>query len=144
MCLRAKERHPLGDAVPGGDGLRFGYNLLAASEGVARGGSVGASALSVVGSFGRGRTDRAGTCLSGFGLNPTDKGKAGTKHHVVVADWSGIPLTAMTTAAAAADVQDSMVFEELIDAIEPIKRSEKLHADKAYEDKKCARALTRA
>lgn len=49
----------------------------------------------------------------------------------------------MTTAAAAADVRDSMVFEELIDAIEPIKRSEKLHADKAYEDKKCARALTR-
>ncbi|CAN5304518.1 hypothetical protein BH24ACT19_BH24ACT19_07480 [soil metagenome] len=62
-------------------------------------------------------------------------------------DRAGIPLTAMTTAA---NVHDSMVFEELIDAIEPIKRPgrgrprkrpEKLHADKAYDDKKCARAL---
>ena len=50
----------------------------------------------------------------------------------------------------AANVHDSMVFEELIDAIEPIKRPgrgrprkrpEKLHADKAYDDKKCKGAL---
>ena len=53
----------------------------------------------------------------------------------------------MTTAA---NLHDSMVFEEFIDAIEPIKRPgrgrprkrpEKLHADKAYDDKKCARVL---
>jgi len=50
---------------------------------------------------------------------------------------------------SAANVNDSMVFEELVDCIEPIKRPrgrprkrpEKLHADKAYDDKKCARAL---
>ncbi len=54
---------------------------------------------------------------------------------------------------AANDVHDSMVFEELVDAIEPIKRPrgrprkrlEKLHADKAYDDddddKKCKWAL---
>jgi transposase len=45
-----------------------------------------------------------------------------------------------------------MVFEERIDAIEPIKRPgkgrrrrrpEKLHADKAYDDKKCKGALRR-
>lgn len=50
----------------------------------------------------------------------------------------------------AANVHDSMVFEEVIDAIEPIKRPgrgrprkrpEKLHADKAYDDKKCKGAL---
>jgi hypothetical protein len=43
----------------------------------------------------------------------------------------------------AVNVHDSMVFEELIDAVEPIKRPrdrprkrpEKLHADKAYDDK---------
>jgi transposase len=48
-----------------------------------------------------------------------------------------------------ANVHDSMVFEELIDAVEPIKRPrgrprkrpEKLHADKAYDDKKCEGAL---
>ena len=50
---------------------------------------------------------------------------------------------------SAANVYDSMVFEELLDAIKPIKRPHgrsrkrphKLHADKAYDDKKCARAL---
>jgi len=51
---------------------------------------------------------------------------------------------------SAANVHDSMVFDELLDAIKPIKRPrgrsrkrpEKLHADKAYDDdKKCARAL---
>jgi transposase len=53
---------------------------------------------------------------------------------------------------SAANVHDSMVFEELIDAVAPIKRPgrgrprkrpEKLHADKAYDDKKCNRALRR-
>jgi IS5 family transposase len=81
------------------------------------------------------------------GPNPTDKGKAGTKRHIVV-DRKGIPLSVISSAA---NVNDSMVFEELLDAIEPIKhprgrprkRPEKLHADKAYDDKKCARALKR-
>jgi hypothetical protein len=66
------------------------------------------------------------------GKNPTDKGKAGTKRHVV-SDRRGIPLCVMISAA---NVHDSMVFEELIDSIEPIKRPrgrprkrpEKLHA----------------
>jgi transposase len=79
------------------------------------------------------------------GKNPTDKGKAGSKRHLV-SDRNGIPLSVMLTAA---NVHDSMVFEELIDAIEPIKRPrgrprkrpEKLHADKAYDDKKCKEAL---
>ena len=50
-----------------------------------------------------------------------------------------------------ANVHDSMLFEDLIDGIEPIKRPrgrprkrpEKLHADKAYDDKKCAWALSK-
>jgi len=50
---------------------------------------------------------------------------------------------------SAASVHDSMVFEELIDAVEPIKRPggrprkrpEKLHADKAYDDNKCKEVL---
>ena len=60
----------------------------------------------------------------------------------------GIPLCVMISAA---NVHDSMVFEELIDAIEPIKRPRgrprkrpnKLHADKAYDDKKCKGVLRR-
>src|SRR5215213_3308899 len=67
------------------------------------------------------------------GANPTDKGKSGTKHRLVV-DRRGIPLSVMLTAA---NVRDSMVFEELLDSIGPIKRPgrgrprkrpEKLHA----------------
>jgi transposase len=81
------------------------------------------------------------------GKNPTDKGKKGTKRHLV-SDRRGIPLCVMISAA---NVHDSMVFEELIDAIEPIKRPRgrprkrpnKLHADKAYDDKKCKGALRR-
>jgi transposase len=65
--------------------------------------------------------------------NPTDKGKKGTKRHLV-SDRKGIPLAALLTAA---NTHDSMVFEELIDAVESIKRPgrgrtrkrpEKLHA----------------
>jgi transposase len=64
-----------------------------------------------------------------------------------VVDRRGIPLSVMLTAA---NVHDSMVFEELLDPIgsikrpgrgRPRKRPEKLHADKAYNDKKCARTL---
>ena len=50
---------------------------------------------------------------------------------------------------SAANVHDSMVFEELVDAIEPIKRPrgrprkrpKKLHADKGYDFPRCREAL---
>jgi hypothetical protein len=67
------------------------------------------------------------------GNNPTDKGKAGSKRHLV-SDRRVIPLAVMTSGA---NVDDSMVFEELVDAIEepikrprgrPRKRPKKLHA----------------
>jgi transposase len=68
-----------------------------------------------------------------------------SKRHLV-SDRRGVPLAVML---GAANVHDSMVFEELVDAIEPIKRPrgrprkrpKKLHTDKAYDDKKCKRAL---
>jgi hypothetical protein len=48
-----------------------------------------------------------------------------------------------------ANLHDSMVFEELLEDAGPIKRPcgrprkrpDKLHTDKAYDDKKCTRAL---
>ena len=52
----------------------------------------------------------------------------------------------------AANVHDSKVFEELVDAVEPIKlpgrgrprkRPEKLHADKAYDYLRCREVLRR-
>jgi transposase len=58
-----------------------------------------------------------------------------------------VPLAVVLTAA---NVHDSTVFEELVDAIEPIKRPgrgrprkrpTKLHADKGYDAKKCRKSL---
>jgi hypothetical protein len=80
------------------------------------------------------------------GPNPTDRGKPGTKRHVV-SDRGGIPLASLLTKV---NRHDSAVIEELLDAIPPIKqangsrrkRPSKLHADKAYDIPRCRRALT--
>jgi transposase len=82
------------------------------------------------------------------GKNPTDRGKPGSKRHVV-SDRGGIPLAVTLTAA---NVHDSKVLEELVDAVEPIKRPAgspgrprkrpaKLHADKGYDFPRCRKAL---
>jgi transposase len=76
-----------------------------------------------------------------------DRGKPGTKRHVV-GDRGGIPLASLLTGA---NRHDSVVFEDLLDAIPPIKtpaggrrkRPAKLHADKAYDIPRCRRALSR-
>jgi transposase len=83
---------------------------------------------------------------SNTGPNPTDRGKSGTKHHILV-DREGLPLTALQSGA---NIHDSVMFEEVVDAVKPIKgagrgrprkRPEKLHADKAYDSKRCRGAL---
>ena len=66
-------------------------------------------------------------------------GKPGTKRHVVV-DRQGIPL-AVTMSAA--NVHDSRMMLETVDAIEPIKRPAKLHADKAYDSQPLQEGLRR-
>ncbi len=66
----------------------------------------------------------------------------------IAADGRGIPLVARLTGA---NRHESTVFEEVIDAIPPIKRPsgqrrkrpDKAHADKAYDVPRCRRALTR-
>ena len=58
-----------------------------------------------------------------------------------------MPLTALQSGA---NVHDSVMFEEVVDSVVPIKgvgrgrprkRPEKLHADKAYDSRKCRQAL---
>ena len=82
------------------------------------------------------------------GPNPTDRGKPGSKRHLVV-DRNGIPLTVFLTAA---NVHDSTVFEDVLESVEPIKRPGpgrprarpcKLHADKAYDCRRCRAYLRR-
>ena len=82
-----------------------------------------------------------------MGPNPTDRGKGGTKRHLIT-DRNGVPLAALLTGA---NRHDSVVFEELVDAVPPIKRPRgrprkrpaKLHADKAYDIPRCRRACSR-
>jgi transposase len=81
------------------------------------------------------------------GPNPTDRGKKGTKRHLVV-DAQGVPLATLLTGA---NVNDSRVLAEVLDAIPPIhrprgrprRRPAKLHADKGYDVPRC-HALLRA
>ena len=78
---------------------------------------------------------------SATGPNPTDRGKAGTKRHVLT-DAQGIPLAIRLTGA---NVHVSVVLEEMVDAVPPIRQSwgpprrrpTKLHADKAYDHRRC-------
>jgi hypothetical protein len=68
------------------------------------------------------------------GPNPTDRGKSGSKHHVLV-DARGLPLAVQL---GPANEHDSKRFEDLLDGVQavrgrrgpPRKRPTKLHADK--------------
>jgi transposase len=81
------------------------------------------------------------------GPNPTDRGKPGTKRHLLT-DRRGIPLAFVLTGA---NVHDSVPFEALLDAVPPVagkrgrprRRPDKLHADKAYDHRRCRRACLR-
>jgi transposase len=157
--VRVEDRHPLGDA-PSGNGLWIGHDLLATPQGVARSGRVESPPPNsfelpgqeephrmVAGVVGLGK--RAGSRGGEkVGPNPTDRGKRGSKRHLVV-DGAGIPLAVAHTAA---NVHDSKMLEELVDAIRPIcgprgragrprKRPKKLHADKGYDFRRCREAL---
>jgi transposase len=82
------------------------------------------------------------------GPSPTDRGKAGSKYHLLV-DRRGVPLAVQLSAA---NVHDSKLLEPLVDAVQPIrrplgqpgrprKRPTKLHADKGCDDAHLRRAL---
>ncbi len=91
------------------------------------------------------RTKRGG---EDTGPNLVDRGKRGSKYHLVV-DRNGIPLAVRPSATNA---HDSTVLEPLVDAIPPIVgprgrpgrprfRPAKLHADKAYDSSEKRQAL---
>jgi transposase len=84
------------------------------------------------------------------GPNPTDRGKPGSKYHLVV-DRGGVPLAA---GLSAANLHDSQLLKAMVDAIPPVRgprgrpgrprqRPAKLHGDKAYDSARCRRALRR-
>ena len=72
-----------------------------------------------------------------MGANPVDRGKPGTKLHLIC-DGSGLPLTAVVTAA---NVNDTTMFQAVVADIPPVRtpagrqrrRPAKVHADKGYD-----------
>jgi transposase len=83
------------------------------------------------------------------GPSPTDRGKAGSKYHVLC-DRNGLPLHAVVTGA---NTHDSKMLTELLDTNpgvrerrgrpgRPRRRPDKLHADKGYDYPRCRRYLT--
>jgi IS5 family transposase len=81
------------------------------------------------------------------GKNPTDRAKAGSKHHLLV-DRKGLPLAESLTGA---NVHDTHELFPLLDAVPDVKqprghprhRPGKLHAEKAYSSRKNRRGLRR-
>jgi transposase len=80
------------------------------------------------------------------GPNPTDRGKNGTKYHLLVTA-DGLPLNVMLSGA---NRHDSMLLEPLLDTLPAIKgpgcgrprrRPVKLHADKGYDNRRVRRYL---
>jgi IS5 family transposase len=71
------------------------------------------------------------------GANPVDRGKPGSKLHLVC-DGGGLPLTAVVTAA---NVNDTTMFQAAVEDIPPVRtpagrrrhRPGELHADKGYD-----------
>ena len=72
-----------------------------------------------------------------MGANPVDRGKPGSKLHLVC-DGGGLPLTAIVTAA---NVNDTTMFQALLDEV-PAARAQsgrrrrrpgKVYADKSYD-----------
>jgi transposase len=139
--------------------VRVGRDLLATIAGLAGSGRVGPPASRIAAPASRREQDRLEPRLHGqfihrgekggaaTGPNPTDRGRPGTKRHLIT-DRRGIPLVFILTGA---NVHDSMPFEALLDAIpavagkrgRPRCRPDKLHADKAYDHRRCRRACHR-
>jgi transposase len=141
------------------DGLRLRHDLLAQAPRLADGRGLRTAPPRAARPARPGERDRlrpllARQCLlpgekrgEHVGANPTDRGKPGSKRHVLV-DTNGIPLALLLSAA---NVHDSRLFEPLLDAVPPIRqcagrprrRPSKLHADKGYDYDRCRKAARR-
>ena len=139
--------------------MRFRSDMLAAAAGLAGSRCVGPVAPRVAAPFAPGGPARLEPGLPGqfvhpgqkggeaTGPNPTDRGRPGTKRHLVT-DRQGIPLAFLLTGA---HVHDSKPFDALLDAVpsvrgkrgRPRRRPAKLHADKAYDARRCRKACKR-
>jgi transposase len=144
----SQDRYPLGIFAPG-NGLWQRHDLLASLAGLAGCRRLAEDMAGSVGRVGLGRRDRlvhvghgqlfgAGAFWGAkTGPNPTDRGKNGSKRHLIV-DGQGTPLAIEHTGA---NVHDSEMAMALVEGIPPIKqprgrprkRPDEVLADRAYD-----------
>ena len=153
----SQDRHTLGVFAPR-DGMWIGYDVLAATARLASGRRMGEDPWRVTPAARGRRANRlvAGRCgqhvrKGGFwgaqtGPNPTDRRKAGSKHHVLT-DANGIPLATTLTGANAHDVTQLI---PLVDAIPKIRskrgrrrRPKRVQGDRAYDSEPHRKRLRR-
>src|SRR3954454_15753083 len=145
--LRPAKRHPLGDAAPG-DGLRLRHDLLAGAAVLAAARRLEEAPPRPAPAGRPGGGHRLGALLRGqpdlprrfwgvlTGKNPTDRGKRGTKRHLLV-DGKGTPLAVRITGA---NRNESLEAMDLVDDIPPIRgrrgrprrRPKALYGDRQY------------
>jgi transposase len=144
----SQDRHTLGVSATG-DGLWQWHDLLASPARLANRWRLAENMAGSAGRIGHGRCNRLvyfrhGQLLSAgafwgakTGPNPTDRGKNGSKRHLIV-DGQGTPLAIEHTGA---NVHDSEMAIALVDGIPPIKqpcgrprrRPDEVLADRAYD-----------
>lgn len=133
--------------------MRKRHDMLAPAARLAARGRVAATAPRAARRAGTGRPNRLDACEPGrfertgkrggeeTGPTPTDRGKLGTKQHLIV-DRNGVPLAVDITPA---NKNECNLLQPMLDKIPGIKgrrgrprfRPEKLHADKAYDHAFC-------
>ncbi len=139
------------------EGLWLGADLLAAARPVARSRGLRGPAPHTAGRVERGRADRLDARPRGrlprqgekrgeaTGPSPVDRGKTGSKHHLIC-DGNGTPFTVITTAANVNDVTQTLA---LVDGIPPVagrrgrprRRPDALLGDKGYDSNPNRREL---
>lgn len=146
--IRAADRHSVDD-VATGNGLRLWHELLASVARLAAGWRLEPTARTAAGEAARGQPDRLVTSgrrqlqcegrvrRTKTGRNPTDRGKAGSKHHVIT-DATGIPLATTLTGANAHDITQLLPLVEAIPPIggkpgRPRHRPQRVQGDRGYD-----------
>jgi transposase len=79
------------------------------------------------------------------GPNPTDRGKAGSKHHLLT-DAGGVPLASLVTGANAHDVTQLVPLVEAVPPVRgkpgrPRRRPQRVQGDRAYDSQAHRREL---
>jgi transposase len=154
--IRAENRHSLGRFAQR-NGLWEWDDVLATIERVGASWGLAEVTRAVISQTPGSRQNRLVTSGSGqrfsasgrggeqTGPNPTDRAKAGTKHHIIT-EAQGIPLAALITAANAADITQLLPLVDAIPSVpgrrgRPRRRPQQLYADRGYDSNAHRRAL---